>query len=62
MSVATPRWWRQVGRREWTVLAAAGVGWALDAFDVMLYAFALVAIRDEFALGSAAAEKPMADS
>ncbi len=48
-------WWRQVGRREWTVLGAAGVGWALDAFDVMLYAFALTAIRDEFALGSAAA-------
>ena len=48
-------WWREVGRREWTVLAAAGVGWALDAFDVMLYAFALGAIRDEFSLGGARA-------
>lgn len=54
MTPAAP-WWRQAGRREWTVLAAAGLGWALDAFDVMLYAFALAAIRDEFALSGAAA-------
>jgi len=36
-------------------LAAAQAGWALDAMDVMLYAFALTAIRDEFHLTSAAA-------
>jgi MFS family permease len=37
------------------VLAAAQLGWMLDAMDVMLYAFALTAIRDEFALSSAGA-------
>ncbi|MGD0363775.1 MAG: MFS transporter [Bryobacteraceae bacterium] len=31
------------------------LAWALDAMDVMLYAFALTAIRDEFRLTSAAA-------
>lgn len=36
-------------------MAAAQAGWALDAMDVMLYAFALTAIRDEFHLTSAAA-------
>lgn len=37
------------------MLAAAQLGWMLDAMDVMLYAFALTAIRDEFGLSSAAA-------
>ena len=45
----------RVSREAWVALGAAGLGWMLDAFDVMLYAFALTAIREEFGLGAAAA-------
>ncbi len=45
-----PPWWRSVGRTEWHALVAATSGWMLDAMDVMLYAFALGAIRTEFGL------------
>jgi MFS family permease len=48
----TQPWWRGVGPGPWKALVAATVGWALDAMDVMLYAFALDAIKQEFALGS----------
>lgn len=51
----TTAWWRDVGPREWRALIAAGSGWMLDAMDVMLYAFALGAIRDEFGLSGAQA-------
>ena len=40
---------------QWKVLIAAGLGWMLDALDVMLYAFALGAIRSEFGLDAAQA-------
>lgn len=39
-----------IPRAAWLSLWAAGLGWLLDAFDVMLYAFALEAIRSEFGL------------
>ncbi len=52
---ASPRWYRSVTRPQWNTLLAAGFGWLLDAMDVMLYAFALTAIRTEFALSAAAA-------
>ncbi len=48
-------WWRQVEPRAWKCLAAAQAGWMLDAMDVMLYAFALNAIRAEFGLDAAEA-------
>lgn len=48
-------WWRTVGRTEWQALGAASAGWMLDAMDVMLYAFALGAIREEFGLSAGAA-------
>jgi MFS family permease len=51
----TPRWYRSVTPLQWRTLAAAGLGWLLDAMDVMLYAFALNAIRAEFSLSAAAA-------
>src|SRR5262249_36496880 len=35
-------------------LLAAFLGWMLDGMDIMLYAFALRAIQDEFSLSSAA--------
>jgi MFS family permease len=40
---------------QWRTLAAAALGWLLDAMDVMLYAFALTAIRAEFSLSAAGA-------
>jgi len=49
------RWYREVTPLQWRTLAAAGLGWLLDAMDVMLYAFALTAIRAEFSLSAATA-------
>ena len=49
------RWYNLITRAQWQTLAAAQFAWALDAMDVMLYAFALTTIRDEFHLSSAAA-------
>ncbi|MGH2568878.1 MAG: MFS transporter [Bacteroidota bacterium] len=48
-------WYKTVTRRQWKALLAAQLGWMLDAMDVMLYAFALTTIRDEFGLTSAGA-------
>jgi len=48
-------WYRTITPIQWKSLLAAKLGWMLDAMDVMLYAFALVAIRDEFGLSSAEA-------
>ena len=48
-------WYREIGRDQWRVLAAAQLGWILDAMDVLLYSFALTAIRAEFQLSGAAA-------
>jgi MFS family permease len=48
-------WWRTVGPGPWRTLAAAGAGWMLDAMDVMLFTFALNAIRDQFSLSGALA-------
>jgi len=48
-------WYSSITRAQWKTLAAAQFAWMLDAMDVMLYAFALTTIRDEFRLSSAAA-------
>ena len=48
-------WYRAVTPAQWNTLFAAAFGWLLDAMDVMLYAFALTAIRTEFSLSAAAA-------
>ena len=48
-------WLRSITRAQWQTLAAVESAWMLDAMDVMLYAFALTTIRDEFHLSSAAA-------
>jgi MFS family permease len=53
--MSTPRWFHEVDGRAWRALFGAGVGWMLDAMDVMLYAFALSAIRAEFGISQAAA-------
>src|SRR3954468_21428522 len=49
------RWYTQATAAQWRVLFAASAGWALDGMDVMLYAFALTAIQNEFKLSAAAA-------
>jgi MFS family permease len=48
-------WRHQITREQWRTLFAAQLGWMLDAMDVMLYSFALTAVRAEFHLSSAAA-------
>ena len=48
-------WYDSITREQWKSLLAAQLGWMLDAMDVLLYAFALTSIRDEFGLSSAAA-------
>ena len=45
-------WWRDADPAARKALVAATAGWMLDAMDVMLYAFALSAIRSEFGLTS----------
>jgi MFS family permease len=48
-------WAQDKSTAQWRVLLAAMLGWGLDGMDVMLYAFALTAIRKEFSLTSAQA-------
>ncbi|HXK04271.1 MAG TPA: MFS transporter [Verrucomicrobiae bacterium] len=48
-------WYREISRDEWRTLVAAQLGWMLDAMDVMLYSFALTAVKGEFQLSGAAA-------
>jgi len=55
MTDSAGRWHRAISRQQWKALFAAQLGWMLDAMDVMLYAFALDAIRAEFSLTSAQA-------
>jgi len=54
-STSGQHWVRSVTPQQWRTLAAAMLGWLLDAMDVMMYAFALTAIRAEFSLSAAAA-------
>ena len=51
---STP-WYRTITAEQWRVLAAAKVGWMLDAMDFMLYAMALGQLRAYFELDDAAA-------
>lgn len=51
----SPGWMSTITPTQWRVLLAAGLGWALDGLDIMLYAFALNAIRGEFGLSGAQA-------
>ena len=54
-TASPPPWTRAITKSQWTTLLAAAFGWLLDAMDVMLYAFALTAIRSEFSLSAASA-------
>jgi MFS family permease len=46
---------KTISPQQWKCLFAAQLGWMLDAMDVMLYAFALGSIQNEFGLSSAQA-------
>ena len=48
-------WYRTVTREQWRVLAAAKLGWMLDAMDFMLYAMALGQLRSYFHFDDATA-------
>ena len=48
-------WYRAITAEQWRVLAAAKVGWMLDAMDFMLYAMALGQLRAYFEFGDATA-------
>lgn len=56
VSVHTPTasglfgWWRGADERAHRALIAAGFGWMLDAFDVMLYAMVLAALIEDLGL------------
>jgi MFS family permease len=48
-------WYREITPTQWYALAAGQAGWALDAFDVMLYSFCLTTIMREWHSTPAAA-------
>jgi MFS family permease len=54
VSSATP-WYRTVTAAQWRVLAAAKLGWMLDAMDFMLYAMAVGQLRAYFSMNDATA-------
>lgn len=47
--------WREAGSEARRALVAAGLGWMLDAFDVMLYSLVLAAMMRDLGMGSATA-------
>jgi MFS family permease len=48
-------WYRTITRAQWHVLAAAKLGWMLDAMDFMLYAMAIGQLRAHFGIDDAMA-------
>jgi MFS family permease len=46
-------WYKDATPMQWKTLFAAQLGWMLDSMDVMMYAFAITAIRSEFGLSGA---------
>jgi MFS family permease len=52
---AAPPWYRTITTEQWRVLAAAKLGWMLDALDFMLYTMALNQLRIYFVFDDAVA-------
>lgn len=48
-------WYREINSKQWYALFAGQMGWALDAFDVMLYSFCLTTIMKEWGNSPASA-------
>lgn len=53
--VVTPPWYRTISADQWRALAAAKLGWMLDAMDFMLYAMAIGQLRAYFGFDDATA-------
>src|SRR6188472_1250513 len=53
--LSAPPWYRSITREQWHALAAAKVGWMLDAMDFMLYAMAVGELRRYFGFDDATA-------
>jgi MFS family permease len=51
----TAPWYREISAKQWYALLAGQLGWALDAFDVMIYSFCLTSIMGEWDLKPAEA-------
>lgn len=43
-------WYKEINKMQWNALAAAFLGWVLDAFDVLLYSFTIVSLVKEWDL------------
>ena len=54
-AAAAVPWYRTITREQWRVLAAAKLGWMLDAMDFMLYVVALNQLRSYFGFNDAMA-------
>ena len=54
-AAAAPPWYRTINKEQWRVLAAAKLGWMLDALDFMLYTMALGQLRSYFMFDDAVA-------
>jgi MFS family permease len=54
-AAAAQPWYRTITAEQWRVLAAAKLGWMLDALDFMLYTMALNQLRVYFSFGDATA-------
>jgi MFS family permease len=54
-AAAAPPWYRTINAEQWRVLAAAKLGWMLDALDFMLYTMALNQLRIYFTFDDATA-------
>jgi MFS family permease len=52
---ASVEWYRTITSEQWRALAAAKLGWMLDAMDFMLYAMAIGQLRTYFAINDATA-------
>jgi MFS family permease len=52
---SSPSWYRTITPAQWRVLAAAKLGWMLDAMDFMLYAMAIGQLRVYFGFDDAMA-------
>lgn len=55
LSGASLPWYRTITADQWRVLAAAKLGWMLDAMDFMLYAMAIGQLRTYFGFNDATA-------
>lgn len=52
-SFAAVPWYRTISREQWNTLAAAQLGYTLDAMDFVLYLMAIKALMDEFGFSTA---------